>query len=150
MRSICNPSKSGELKECSELGKSLSRLSQPTILAILAASDQPLHGYVIVKQAAFSPMFGGVKPDAAGFYRTLKGLEDKGFVTSQWDTPESGQAKRMFTITEEGRVCLRRWIDALACYQTSIQEFRVIASDALGIEVPDTPICSHNVMDNEQ
>ena len=45
--------------------------------------------------------------------------------------------------TDKGRHCLRRWIDALACYQLTLQELRASASAALGIEVPDAPVCSH-------
>lgn len=142
--SLCNPQTSGELRECAELGKSLSRLSQPTILAILASSPEPLHGYKIVQQAASYPMFGGTKPDAAGFYRTLKQMEEKGYISSEWDTPPNGQAKRMFSLTENGRHCLHRWIDSLACYRTSLDEFRAMAANALGIEVPADPICTHN------
>lgn len=144
MWSICKPKTSGNLRECAELGKSLSRLSQPTILAILAASDKPLHGYIIVQLAAGYPMFGGTKPDAAGFYRTLKQMEEKGLVSAEWSIPESGQAKRMFTLTDEGRKCLRRWIDSLACYRASIEEFRVMAADALGIDLPEDPACTHD------
>ncbi len=147
MWSGCNPKDEDELMECEELGKSLSRMSQPTILAILAEAGTPLHGYRIVKLAANSPMFGGKKPDAAGIYRTLKRLEEQEFVTSSWDTPDSGSAKRMFELTDKGRHCLRRWIDALACYSETIQELRVMASEALGIEVPDTPICMHTDFD---
>lgn len=124
------------------MGKTLSRLSQPTILSIIAASKEPLHGYVIVQLAAQSPMFGGNKPDATGVYRTLKQMEEKGLVSSEWDTPKAGPAKRMFVLTEDGRVCLRRWIDALACYQATIGELRVEASKALQIETPPTPACS--------
>ncbi len=141
---LCNPQSSGELRECAELGKSLSRLSQPTILAILTSAKEPLHGYKIVQRAADYPMFGGVKPDAAGFYRTLKQMEEKGYVSSEWDAPQNGQAKRMFSLTEEGRQCLHRWIDSLACYRASLDEFRAMASSALGIEIPKDPICSHN------
>ena len=129
--------------ECSTLGKSLNRLSQPTILTILAANDKPMHGYIIVQQAAQSPMFGGKKPDATGIYRALKRMEEAELVRSWWDTPEQGSAKRLFELTERGRTCLRRWIDALACYKLTIEELRVSASTALGIEVPDTPICAH-------
>ncbi len=144
MHSICSPKTSGELKECAVLGKSLSRLSQPTILAILAAANEPLHGYKIVSEAANYPMFGGTKPDAAGFYRTLKQMEEKGLVTAEWDTPENGQAKRMFKLTDEGRQCLHRWIDSLACYRASIDEFRAMAASALDIALPADPVCSHN------
>ena len=143
MWGTCHPQSDDEMRECAEIGKSLNRLSQPTILCLLAQSEEPLHGYVIVQQAAYSPMFGGKKPDATGIYRALKRMEEAELVTSQWETPEAGSAKRMFTLTDKGRNCLRRWIDALACYSLTLQEMRVCASTALGIDVPPTPVCSH-------
>ena len=139
----CNPKSDDDLKECAELGKSLNRLSQPTILTLLANSDEPLHGYIIVQQAAHSPMFGGKKPDATGIYRALKRMEEAELVTSEWETPEEGSAKRLFTLTDKGRHCLRRWIDALACYELTLEELRGQAAQALGIDLPDAPICSH-------
>ena len=98
----CNPKSDDDLKQCAELGKSLSRMSQPTILIVLAESAEPLHGYVIVQKAAASPMYGGKKPDPAGIYRTLKKMEEQGFVTSEWDTPTSGSTKRLFSLTPGG------------------------------------------------
>lgn len=143
MWSMCHPKSDEDLNECAALGKSLNRLSQPTILTILAKHDKPMHGYIIVQEAAQSPMFGGQKPDATGVYRALKRMEEAELVTSAWDTPSEGSAKRLFTLTDKGRECLRRWIDALACYRLTLQELRIEASAALGIEVPDTPDCIH-------
>ena len=142
MWSSCHPKSDADLQECAELGKSLNRLSQPTILTLLARSEKPLHGY-IVQQAAASPMFGGKKPDATGIYRALKRMEEAELVTSVWDTPEEGSAKRLFTLTDKGRRCLRRWIDALACYELTLDELRADAAKALGIDLPETPLCSH-------
>ena len=143
MWSSCHPKSDEDLKECAELGKSLNRLSQPTILAILAANDKPMHGYMIVQQAAHSPMFGEKKPDATGVYRALKRMEEAELVTSEWETPEEGAAKRLFTLSDKGRRCLRRWIDALACYELTLEELRAQAAQALGIDLPDAPVCSH-------
>lgn len=143
MWSSCHPKSDEDLKECAELGKSLNRLSQPTILTLLAVNDKPMHGYIIVQQAAHSPMFGGKKPDATGIYRALKRMEEAELVTSEWETPEEGSAKRLFTLTDKGRHCLRRWIDALACYELTLEELRGQAAQALGIDLPDAPICSH-------
>lgn len=143
MWSSCHPKSDEDLKECAELGKSLNRLSQPTILTLLAANDKPMHGYIIVQQAAHSPMFGGKKPDATGIYRALKRMEEAELATSEWETPEEGSAKRLFTLTDKGRHCLRRWIDALACYELTLEELRGQAAQALGIDLPDAPICSH-------
>ena len=143
MWSSCHPKSDEDLKECAELGKSLNRLSQPTILTLLAANDKPMHGDILVQQAAHSPMFGGKKPDATGIYRALKRMEEAELVTSEWETPEEGSAKRLFTLTDKGRHCLRRWIDALACYELTLEELRGQAAQALGIDLPDAPICSH-------
>ena len=147
MWSACNPKTEEELIECAALGKSLSRLSQPTILTLLAANNNPMHGYIIVQQAANSPMFGGKNPDATGIYRALKRMEQAGLVTSHWETPEEGSAKHLFELTDQGRNCLRRWIDALACYKLTIEELRVSAATALGIDVPPTPYCAHAAND---
>ena len=139
----CHPRTDAEMDECATLGKSLSRMSQPTILTLMARSGEPMHGYVIVQQAADSPMFGGKKPDATGVYRALKRMEEAGLVTSRWETPQEGSAKRMYSLTDKGYACLRRWIDALACYEITIEELRKQASEALGIDVPPTPYCAH-------
>lgn len=143
MWSACHPKSDSDLNECAELGKSLSRLSQPTILTILAQANEPMHGYIIVQQAAASPLFGGKKPDATGIYRALKRMEVAGLVESAWATPEQGSAKRLFSLTEKGQSCLRRWIDALACYKLTIEELREQAATALDIELPPTPTCMH-------
>ena len=73
----------------------------------------------------------------------LKRMEEAELVTSVWDTPEEGSAKRLFSLTDKGRRCLRRWIDALACYELTLEELRGLAAGALGIDLPDAPLCSH-------
>ena len=143
MWSGCHPKSDEDMQECSELGKSLNRLSQPTILTLLAQAGEPMHGYIIVQQAAKTPMFGGKKPDATGIDRALKRMEEAGLVTSEWDTPSEGSAKRLFSMTDKGYRCLRRWIDALACYEVTIEELRGAAATALGIDLPATPDCAH-------
>lgn len=149
MWSNCHPRSDEDMKECAELGKSLNRLSQPTILTLLAQNQGPMHGYIIVKKAANSPMFGGKKPDATGIYRALKRMEESGLVTSEWEMPSEGSAKRMFSLTDKGYRCLRRWIDALACYELTLEELRGQASTALGIDKPPTPECSHPLYEDE-
>lgn len=144
MWSGCHPRSDEDLRECQELGKSLSRLSQPTILTLLAQANEPMHGYSIVQHVAYSPMFGGKKPDATGIYRALKRMEEAGLVSSAWSTPDEGSPKRMFTLTDKGYDCLRRWIDALACYVVTIEELRNQAACALGIEKPPVPTCAHD------
>ncbi len=143
MWSACHPKSESDLSECAQLGKTLSRLTQPSILAVLAASGKPMHGYLIVQQMTDGPMFGGGTPDPTGVYRILKQMENNKLVTSEWDTSESGPARRVYSLTDEGRACLRRWVDALACYTASIEELRALSCVALGIDVPERPDCIH-------
>lgn len=149
MWSSCHPKSDNEMNECAVLGKSLSRLTQPSILTVLASHEEPLHGYAIIHEMAQGPMYGGSAPDPTGIYRILKQMENNGMVNSEWDLSESGPAKRCYTLTDEGRACLRRWIDALACYKASIEELRTVASYALDIDVPEQPVCHAHVEDVE-
>lgn len=137
----CNPKSQDALNECAMLGKSLNRFSETTILTILAKNHKPLHGYIIVQLAEDSPMFAGSKPNAAGIYRTLKKMEDGGLLSSQWSTPKDGSAKRLYTITDQGLLALRRWVDALACYSYTLELLRKDACAALEIEIPELPEC---------
>lgn len=142
MWSVCQPKSENDYTECSTMGKSLNRLTQPAILSVLKNEKSSLHGYVIVQKLAETPMYGGKKPDATGVYRTLKQMEKDELVTSAWDTPDIGPAKKGFTITDKGLHTLRRWIDTLACYQAAIQELREMVCESLDIEVPGIPTCT--------
>jgi poly-beta-hydroxybutyrate-responsive repressor len=70
------------------------------------------HGYELLdglKQFGFeqNPV------DSSTVYRMLRGLEERGFVTSRWDTGGGGPARRLYHITEEGDRYLGWWVDDL-------------------------------------
>jgi DNA-binding PadR family transcriptional regulator len=67
------------------------------ILEVLA--EKPRHGYDIIKD--IEQRRGGFRPSAGSVYPTLQMLEDGGFVTS-----EQVDGKKVYTITNEGRVML--------------------------------------------
>jgi PadR family transcriptional regulator PadR len=46
-------------------------------------------------------------------YRFLRALEERGFVTSRWDTEGSGPARRLYQITEQGDRYLAWWVGDL-------------------------------------
>ena len=121
MWSSCHPKSDEDLKECAELGKSLNRLSQPTIPDATGAKPRA-HARLYHRSASGPfPHVRRQKPDATGIYRALKRMEESGLVTSEWDTPSEGSAKRLFSLTDKGYRCLRRWIDALACYELTLE-----------------------------
>ena len=49
------------------------------------------------------------EPDPGAVYRVLRKLESEKFVTSDWQTQESGPAKRVYRITESGIELLSDW-----------------------------------------
>ena len=106
------------LNECPCSGKTLARLIQPAVMAVLA--NEPLHGYVIVQRLTGMTMFQDHGPDITGVYRLLKSMEKKGFVTSSWELAASGPAKRRYALTPGGRACLTRWITTLRTYRDAV------------------------------
>ncbi len=58
------------------------------------------------------PRSGGL-PDPGTFYRVLRGMESEGSVVSSWETPSAGPARRVYTITDNGREQLDGWVLSL-------------------------------------
>lgn len=105
--------------DCPCKGTNLDRLLQPAILQ--AVSRQPLHGLAIVSAIAEGPMCAGIQPDPAGVYRYLKKMEQAELLRSAWEVDESdGRPRRLYTITEHGRVCRNNWAIALSDYAAAI------------------------------
>jgi poly-beta-hydroxybutyrate-responsive repressor len=74
--------------------------------------DMEAHGYQLqegLKQFGFeqNPV------DSSTVYRFLRGLENRGYVTSRWDTSSAGPARRLYQITEDGKGYLAWWVDDL-------------------------------------
>jgi len=44
-------------------------------------------------------------------YRTLRMMEIAGFVISTWDTSGTGPARRIYSITDEGKKYLKNWYE---------------------------------------
>ena len=78
-------------EDCPCSGTNLSRLLQPAIMTILAGHE--LHGYAVVERLTETAMLSGDRPDPTGVYRVLGVMDERGLVTSSWDTSEHGPAK---------------------------------------------------------
>ena len=81
------------------------------LLGLLA--QRPRHGYEL--HAAFEAVVGGesnwdVKP--AQIYSTLTRLLESGLIAEESGGEGSGPDRRVFTITEKGRIDLAHWFDA--------------------------------------
>jgi DNA-binding PadR family transcriptional regulator len=80
------------------------------LLALALIAEQPRHGYEIIKVLE-DKTEGWYAPSPGIVYPTLTYLEEAGYVTAQADG-----AKKLYTITDEGRVYLdanREFVDAV-------------------------------------
>ena len=81
------------------------RFLEPGLLALLR--ERPTHGYELI--AELPVLLGTERVDVGNVYRALRGLEERGLVTSEWHDERPGPAKRTYQITDEGTRALERW-----------------------------------------
>ncbi len=78
---------------------------QPWLLLLLL--QKPSHGYELMERLDMDEAVPGVDPGL--LYRTLRQMEDAGFVSSSWDTEGRGPARRLYQVTPEGVDHLHAW-----------------------------------------
>ena len=83
-------------------GEGLTRLYVRPLLLLLLA-EGPSHGYELLEQVRRA---GVRNADAGGLYRSLRAMEQEGFVRSWWEPSQAGPARRSYTLTAEGRTAL--------------------------------------------
>ena len=87
---------------------------------LVMLKEQNLHGYEILK--ALRTSFDVVS-DPGSVYRTLRQLERDGYISSWWDPNASGPARRVYTLTDDGRRALLVWSVALQQYRSHLDAF---------------------------
>jgi poly-beta-hydroxybutyrate-responsive repressor len=78
--------------------------ARPCLLLLLAES--PAHGYELIDRLR---PFGFDIGDPASVYKTLRGMEQDGLVTSQWEQSTRGPARRVYSLSSDGRDLLDAW-----------------------------------------
>ncbi len=104
---------------CRCRGGRLRGFVQPRLLLKLA--EKPAHGYELMDVVSQEEELG---TDPGSLYRTLRGMEEDGLVTSSWDTSGGGAARRMYRITDQGVEHLHAWM-------VSIRKTRQVLDDFL-------------------
>jgi PadR family transcriptional regulator PadR len=96
------------------------RYIQPSILMglLLKAS----YGYELIQNIQKFGFVEGQAPPGM-IYRHLRQFEEDGLVSSNWETKGTGPAKRMYTITEEGKEVLAIWIDYMNKQASTLNDF---------------------------
>lgn len=80
---------------------------QPCILVQLSRKD--LHGYDLFKGLEYF-VDDAEEYDPSIIYRLMRDMEENGHVTSYQGEISNGPQRKMYTITEEGKSMLHRWV----------------------------------------
>ena len=99
----------------------LYRFVEPVLLLILREKGRS-YGYDLVGSLAQHAFTDG-EIEKAVLYRTLRRLEQNGYITSDWDTEEPGPARRVYTLTRDGQEHLQEWGQVLAKVADSMTRF---------------------------
>ncbi len=89
-----------------------------SILVLAVLAEAPCHGYAIAREIERrSGQELGVKEGT--LYPALRVLEQKGLIAGQWETPDSGPARKVYALTKEGRAELARRAQSWRDYMRS-------------------------------
>ena len=83
------------------------RFIEPAVLMMLRENG-PSYGYQLTEGISAYGLSDS-QVDRSALYRTLRTLEENGFVRSKWETESIGPARRVYPLTKPGREHLREW-----------------------------------------
>ncbi len=106
------------------------RFLEPCLLMLLHCNEG--HGYELLEELK---QFGFDQnpADSSTVYRILRSLEDRGFVTSRWDTGGAGPARRLYQISEEGDRYLAWWVNDLRETDQVLHHFLKLYDDHMEV-----------------
>lgn len=85
-----------------------SGLIQLLILRIL--HEKPSHGYQMMDELERITSEKYI-PEPGAVYTMLRRMEERGFVTSEWERKETSPARRVYTLTEAGVKALKEGLE---------------------------------------
>ena len=73
---------------------------------LLLLAESSAHGYDLIDRLR---PFGFELNDPAGVYKSLRQMQQEGLVTSTWELSTCGPARRVYSLTSDGRDLLDAW-----------------------------------------
>lgn len=101
-------------------GGRMERFIEPCLILLLLKA--PAHGYELLgrlEEFGLDPE----QQDPGLLYRTLRRLEEDGYLTSHWDTDTGGPAKRLYEVTKDGEELLHTWSETVRHNLRSLRSF---------------------------
>jgi PadR family transcriptional regulator PadR len=99
----------------------LSRFVEPVVLLLLKEKGHS-YGYDLLSSLS-EYAFTDAKIERAALYRTLRRLQQSGYVGSDWETHRGGPVRRIYALTPCGEQHLREWAQVLTKVAGSMDRF---------------------------
>ena len=97
------------------------RFVEPVVLLMLQLKGHA-HGYDLA-QGLHEHALTDAEIEKAALYRTLRRLEENGYVLSDWSTDGTGPARRVYALTANGERHLKEWAQVLGNLSASMALF---------------------------
>ncbi len=99
----------------------LYRFVEPALLLMLKEKGRS-YGYDLSSELP-KHAFTDAEVERAALYRTLRRLEQNGYVISEWDTDQAGPARRTYSLTKNGETHLLEWAEVLGKVSRAMSRF---------------------------
>ena len=109
-----------EAMTCACPSSRLERFAEACLLLVL--QQEPSHGYQLVDRLKELGLEEH-PPDPTVIYRTLRRMEQDGFVKSEWLTDGPGPARRLYHVTPEGEELLHAWAITVRKNKAALERF---------------------------
>ncbi len=94
-------------------GRHMQRMVEVCLLVLLCGPDgERSHGYALGERLRDFG-FDDSEISVATLYRTLRGMEEAGWVTSEWAAGGPGPQRREYAVTDAGHAALDEWAAVL-------------------------------------
>lgn len=110
---------------------------------LLLLRESPAHGYELLERLR---AFGYQGSDPGGLYRSLRGLEDEGFVHSAWETSDSGPDRRIYELTRSGMEQLHAQAKALVATSDVLESFLSRYREFVALPRSETNAVEHSAV----
>lgn len=117
-RSVCPHHPNGYPCTCA-MGN-VYRFVEPVVLYMLREKGGT-HGYELANSLQQHALTDA-EIEGAAMYRTLRRLEEHGYVRSTWDIQSKGPARRIYSLTKDGQRHLDEWGQVLEHLSNSMSD----------------------------
>lgn len=93
-----------------------------TLVILRVLVESPMHGYKLMEILNESGYLVDDKIETGTLYTTLRRLEKKVLLTSNWETLPNEKRRRVYSITETGEVYLKEIIESIIERKNMIED----------------------------